>query len=204
MDILYYIGIPAIVIGSAIYVKNTTITKQDCISFSLQSIDKIHTTYIGIEKDIINIIDNYTKNHYKDLEIITKDTYVPGITKLEYSYNDQLFSIIYDTVYPLEKIFNIGDHVYADSIFVSKESKNISFIEFVHTTTNDTTIIENNINKYIVSVAGPNQDFYNREEQPIYIPTDIINKDILEQIENYHILITYMNLKQIQKKIIII
>jgi hypothetical protein len=204
MDILYYVGIPTIVIASVIYAKKNHITKQDCIHFSLQSIDKIHTTYTCIEGNVIDLINCYTKTSFKDLEVVSKKNYKNDIIEIVYNYNDELFSIMYDTTFLIDKPYNVGDNIDNKDIFVSTQKNKIAFIEFIHKETKKTTLVENYLKTRIISIAGPYQDFYNKIDQPLYICDTLIDKEILEQINNYTIQITYMNLKQIQKKLIII
>ena len=204
MDILYYVGLPAIFIGSIIYIKNKNITKQECIHVSLQSIDKLHNVYTSIEDNVIDIINCYTKTRYKDLEVVSKKNYKNDIIEIVYNYNDELFSIMYDTTFLIDKPYNVGDNIDNKDIFVSTQKNKIAFIEFIHKETKKTTLVENYLKTRIISIAGPYQDFYNKIDQPLYIHDTLIDKEILEQINNYTIQITYMNLKQIQKKLIII
>ena len=204
MDMLYYVGITSIIVGAVIYAKKTNVTKKDCIQFSLQSIDKLNTVYTNVEKNVIDIIDCYTKTNYKDLEIVSKKIYKDTIIEIVYNYNDQLFYIMYDPEFTMDTIYNVGDNIDNKEIFVSPQKNKIVLVEFIHTETNQTKIIEHYLKKNIISMAGPNQDFYNKNKQPLYIPTALIDKDIVDDINNYTIQITYMDLKQIQKKIIII
>jgi hypothetical protein len=204
MDMLYYVGITSIIVGSVIYAKKTNVTKKDCIQFSLQSIDKLNTLYTNVEKNVIDIIDCYTKTSYKDLEIVSKKIYKDTIIEIVYNYNDQLFYIMYDPEFTMDTIYNVGDNIDNKEIFVSPQKNKIVLVEFIHTETNQTKIIEHYLKKNIISMAGPNQDFYNKNKQPLYIPNALIDKDIVEDINNYTIQITYMDLKQIQRKIIII
>jgi len=204
MDMLYYVGITSIIVGAVIYAKKTNITKKDCIQFSLQSIDKLNTVYTNVEKNVIDIIDCYTKTSYKDLEIVSKKIYKDTIIEIVYNYNDQLFYIMYDPEFTMDTIYNVGDNIDNKEIFVSPQKNKIVLVEFIHTETNQTKIIEHYLKKNIISMAGPNQDFYNKNKQPLYIPNALIDKDIVEDINNYTIQITYMDLKQIQRKIIII
>ena len=121
MDILYYVGIPAIFIGSIIYIKNKNITKQECIHVSLQSIDKLHNVYTSIEDNVIDIINCYTKTRYKDLEVVSKKNYKNDIIEIVYNYNDQLFSIMYDTTFTMDTPYNVGDNIDNKEIFVSTQ-----------------------------------------------------------------------------------
>ena len=111
---------------------------------------------------------------------------------------------MYDPEFTMDTIYNVGDNIDNKEIFVSPQKNKIVLVEFIHTETNQTKIIEHYLKKNIISMAGPNQDFYNKNKQPLYIPTTLIDKDIVDDINNYTIQITYMDLKQIQKKIIII
>ena len=157
-----------------------------------------------MEKNVIDVIDCYTETSYKDLEIVSKKIYKDTIIEIVYNYNDQLFYIMYDPEFTMDTIYNVGDNIDNKEIFVSPQKNKIVLVEFIHTETNQTKIIEHYLKKNIISMAGPNQDFYNKNKQPLYIPTALIDKDIVEDINNYTIQITYMDLKQIQKKIIII
>ena len=94
MDMLYYVGITSIIVGAVIYAKKTNVTKKDCIQFSLQSIDKLNTVYTNVEKNVIDIIDCYTKTSYKDLEIVEVDNF-KQILKVHNKKDNKYINISY-------------------------------------------------------------------------------------------------------------
>ena len=207
MDLLYYISVPVIIIGSVLYVKNNNITKEECIHFSLQSINKLNDVYKYLESQVVDIVSNCTKKNYKNFEIVKKEEYKNNITKIDYNYNDKLFIIVYDTLYPKTKDYNVNNILDRTKIVISQETNKIAFIEFLNTITNKTLIIDTILKDYIIRISGPNQDFYKRNKQPIYIPATILDEtfsNIVNNVEEYIIQITYMDLKQIQNNIITI
>lgn len=204
MDALYFLGVPAILLTSYLFIKRSDITKKDCAHYSLNAIESIHDIYLCISNNTNDFINSYTKTTYKECEIITKKTLKNGETEIVYNYNDQLFNIIYDTKYPTNNNYNVGDIIDNKEILTSAENNKIVLVEFIHKETKKTMILNKTINDYITRLAGPNQEFYNRDAQPLYIAHTIIDTQIIANIDSYNIQIMYMDLKTIQKKIIII
>ena len=204
MDTLYYVGLPLLFVGSYLCLRRSNITKHDYLHYSLYCIDTLSRTYNYVETTIIDIFNNYIKKNYKPFEIIDANMFVDGKTELVYHYNDQIYNIFYDTTYPLYTTSNVGDILDIKDIIITPNNSKIILIEYVHNKTNHTIIIDDIVKKYIMSLAGPNENFYNRNEQPVYISTIMINSDILKDIDNYSILITYLDMKTITKKINII
>lgn len=204
MDSLFFIGVPAIILTSYIIIKRSNITKETCIQYSLDTIESIHDIYTCVSHNVNDIIDSYTKTHYKELEIITKKNFKNDTTEIVYNYNDQLFNIIYDTTYPIRNSYNVGDIIDNKDVLTSTENNKIVLIEFIYNETNKTMILNKIVNDYIIRLSGPNQDFYNRIDQPLYIIDTILDTEIIDNIDTYNIQVTYMNLNTIQKKIIII
>ena len=60
------------------------------------------------------------------------------------------------------------------------------------------------IKNYILELSGPNRNFYNHNDQPLYIPYNLLDNDLKKDIKDYCIQITYMNLTNIHKNIKII
>ena len=204
MDTLFFLGIPTVLLTSYILIKRSDITKADCVQYSIDTIESMHNVYTCISNHTHDIFDSYTKTQYKECEIISKKQLKNAETEIVYNYNDQLFNIIYDMTYPINNKYNVGDIIDTSEILTSVGHKNIVLIEFIHNETNATTLLHKTLSDYIIRIAGPNQDFYNRDGQPLYIDNTILDAQIIDNIDRYHIQITYMDLKVIQKKIIII
>ena len=80
--------------------------------------------------------------------------------------------------------------------------------EWMNIQTNKNTIVTDNLLHIIKQYGGPNNDFYNYKEQPLYLVMnnikDIIDNNIITNIDNYVIQITFDNMDMINKKIKII
>ena len=202
---LYYVGIPALVMGVYLGIRRSNITKQDCVRYSLDSLHTLIKIYNYIEDNVSDIIRQYTETHYKDLEIISKTMYNNDtVLKLVYRYNHNNFISIYDNEYPLDTTYTVGGTIHMKDIGLASEKKKIVLLELLDTTTEKTIIINNTLYDYITKVAGPNENFYNLHEQPIYISADILENQVVNNITNYKIQITYLNMEIITKNITII
>ena len=202
---LYYVGIPALVMGVYLGIRRSNITKQDCVRYSLDSLHTLVEIYNYIEDNVSDIIRQYTETHYKDLEIISKTTYNKDtVFKLVYKYKHSTFISMYDNEYPLCTTYNVGEAIRIKDVGLASEKKNIVLIELVDTITEKAFIINNTLHDYITKVAGPNENFYNLHEQPIYISADILENQVVNNITKYKIQITYLNMEIITKNITII
>ena len=204
MSMLYYVGIP-VMIGVYLGVRRSNITKQECVRYSLDSLHTLVEIYNYIEDNVSDIIRQYTETHYKDLEIISKTTYNKDtVFKLVYKYKHSTFISMYDNEYPLCTTYNVGEAIRIKDVGLASEKKNIVLIELVDTITEKTTVIHNALRDHITTVAGPNENFYKRDNQPIYITADILEDEVVNNIINYKIQITYLNMEIIVKQFTII
>ena len=203
MSLLYYIGVPTIICGSIWYIKQNNVTKEDCIHYSLQTIGNLGEMYKNLENNVTDIINNYTKPIYRNFEIIESKSYLHNITKIKYNYNENIYTIMYDDTYPLNKVYNKGDTININIDNTITNNK-IAFMEYVNTNTDKTQIINDKIKNYILELSGPNRNFYNHNDQPLYIPSNLLDNDLKKDIQDYCIQITYMNLTNIHKNIKII
>ena len=123
---LYYVGIPALVMGVYLGIRRSNITKQDCVRYSLDSLHTLIKIYNYIEDNVSDIIRQYTETHYKDLEIISKTIYNNDtVLKLVYRYKHSTFISMYDNEYPLYTTYNVGETIrIKDAGLASKKKKN--------------------------------------------------------------------------------
>ena len=111
---------------------------------------------------------------------------------------------MYDNEYPLYTTYNVGETIRIKDAGLASKKKKIVLIELVDTITEKTTVIHNALRDHITTVAGPNENFYKRDNQPIYITADILEDEVVNNIINYKIQITYLNMEIIVKQFTII
>jgi hypothetical protein len=202
---LYYVGIPTLMVGVYLGVRRSNITKQDCVHYSLDSIHKLVKIYNYIDEKTSEVIRQCTETQYKDLEIISKTMYNNDtVLKLVYRYKHSTFISMYDNEYPLYTTYNVGETIRIKDAGLASKKKKIVLIELVDTITEKTTVIHNALRDHITTVAGPNENFYKRDNQPIYITADILEDEVVNNIINYKIQITYLNMEIIVKQFTII
>lgn len=203
MDSLFFFGIPAIALTSYLYVQKHNITKVDCIQFGLTQLNNVYNGYNYVKYNVGECINTYTKKDYKEFEIIYKKNLSDTIIEIEYNYNNTKY-IIYDDNDSISTNLKKGDCLNYKDILIEplgNQQNDIVLIEYINITDNSTHIVDNNVKDNIIKMSGPNKDFYKRKT--IYIPYDLIKKSVIDNINEYNIKITFMNLSEIQKNIIL-
>ena len=201
---------PIIFLSSYFYIKKNNI---DYRIFILSQIQNSINMYNYVQSSVNNLLTYY---HIPNEDFIIKKVKLNtienkyGTTFIQqdilYYYKDNKYKIIYDNENDIYKNYKEGDIV---DIKIKNNKNSIVLIEIENIKTKETVIVSDVLEKYIKMCAGPNDDFYNFDNQPIYLYKDLTNtynldEDIIENNSNYKLKITNMDLNIINKKFNII
>ena len=207
MYTVFFFYMPIVFYGSYKYIHKHN------IDYRLLLLTQIHNMmyiYNIIQTNLQNIFLTWYKRSYDDFIIENINIYKPFdinlLNDITYYYKESKYKIIYDNNYLSSTTLQKGNVV---DISINKNIHNIVIIEIVNTDTDETKMVSDILAEYITQYAGPNQDFYNFEKQPIYLHATHLNeyiqdKTIIQNISKYIFHITYMNMEIIAKKINII
>lgn len=203
---IMFIYTPIISIGICFYISKN---KTKCSLLLLDVIDTVSSSYNYIYNTIENTMCTYFKESHDDLMIYSVQTSTTNesivVQKVSYYYTNILYTIVYDDDNSPNVPLYKGNVL---KINIDDNKKNIIMCEWMNIQTNKNTIVTDNLLHIIKQYGGPNNDFYNYKEQPLYLVMnnikDIIDNNIITNIDNYVIQITFDNMDMINKKIKII
>ena len=170
----------------------------------LDILNKINNVYTFIINRYNSAVLTYFQYKYDDFIVTKIDTYdVEGdkIYSAFYHYENTLYNKIYIQQSNTNKIC-VGDLL---NISISNDIKQIIMAELVHKDKTVSIVIPDTLLSIIKRCAGPLRDFYDNENEYIYLKQEdieIISDDI--DIKEYIIHITYIDMSIIKKKIKII
>lgn len=205
-----FLFIPIICISSYNYIYGN---KVDYNIFILNRVNNIfngynyiyntlyNTIYKPLYATIMNTPNNFIVYALKHYTLDNSNS----IKIVDYFYNSELYTIIFDDTYVPDNILKKNRL----NIYKKEKYASIIMVELVHKTTNKEEIVSDSFLTLLKRYAGPNEDFYNYIEQPIYInrigiDALIHDNDIIDNIDNYILHITYNDMSIIKKNINII
>jgi hypothetical protein len=208
---IMFIYTPIISIGICFYISKN---KTKCSLLLLDAVDSISSSYNYIYNTIENTMCTYFKESHDDLRIHTVQTYTiytnPHtsivIQKVSYYYTDILYTIVYDD----DNSPNVP--IYKGNVLKlntnNKNKSKIIMCEWMDKRTHKKTIVTDQLLHIIKQYGGPNNDFYNYKEQPLYFTMNeikhIIDHKKISDIDSYVLQITYDDMDMINKNIKII
>tara|TARA_B110000908_G_C10253781_1_gene453938 strand:- start:611 stop:1144 length:534 start_codon:yes stop_codon:yes gene_type:complete len=170
----------------------------------LDILSKINNVYTFIVNRYNSAMLTYFQYKYDNFIVTKIDTHDVGddkICNVFYYYENKLYNKIYRQQTSNNKIC-IG---YLLDIPNNNDIKQIIMAELVHTDNTVSIVIPDTLLSLIKKCAGPLQDFYDNENEYIYLNQEdikLISDDI--DIQKYLLHITYIDMSIIKKKIKII